>query len=173
MTNLVSNFECLFWFCCQPSLKSDPQVVQFTQNYLFWVKALEASLEYLEGAPNFKTQPQLKKITPPNIQNSTLNSSFDALSKRHDPDLSWGPASAPAPAAPAAAIFLLDHVTGAEKKSKLQKHFKTHHNRIDKILTQLFYFILVKDCKLLLLLLALNTAHQPSLQVSSFTESST
>ena len=106
------------------------------------MKALEASLEYLEGAPNFKTQPQLKKITPPNIQNSTLNSSFDALSKRHDPDLSWGPASAPAPAAPAAAIFLLDHVTGAEKKSQDAKTLKTHHNRIDKILTQLFLFYL-------------------------------
>ena len=140
------------------------------KNYLFSVKT---PLKYLEGALNFKTWLQLKNITITNIQNSTLNSSFDALSKWHDPDLSWGPASAPAPAAPAAAIFLLDHVTGAEKKSKLQKHFKTHHNRIDKILTQLFYFILVKDCKLLLLLLALNTAHQPSLQVSSFTESST
>ena len=84
MTKLVSNFECLFWFCCQPTSKSDLKEVQLTQNYLFWVKA---SLKYLEGATNFKTQPQLKKITIPIIQNSTLNSPFDALSKWHDPDL--------------------------------------------------------------------------------------
>ena len=65
-----------------------------------------------------------------------------ALSCSDSNSLSWGPASAPAPAAPAAAIFLLDHVTGAEKKVKIAKTLKTHHNRIDKILTQLFLFYL-------------------------------
>ena len=30
MTNLVSNFECLFWFFFQPTLKSDLKEVQFT-----------------------------------------------------------------------------------------------------------------------------------------------
>ena len=59
-----------------------------------------------------------------------------ALSCSDSNSLSWGPASAPAPAAPAAAILLLDYVTGAEK-SQDAKHLKTH-NRIDKILTQLF-----------------------------------
>ena len=39
MTNLMSNFECLFWFFFQPTLKSDLKEVQFTQNYHFWVKA--------------------------------------------------------------------------------------------------------------------------------------
>ena len=34
--------------------------------------------------PNFKTQSWLKNITITNIQNSTLNLSFDALSKWHD-----------------------------------------------------------------------------------------
>ena len=42
---------------------------------------------YLEGAPNFKNQPWLKSITITNIQNSTLNLSFDALLKWHDPDI--------------------------------------------------------------------------------------
>ena len=83
MTNLVSNFESLFSFF-QPTLKSDLKETQFTQNYLFWVKA---HLWYLEGAPSFKTRQWLKNITITNIQNSTLNSSFDALSKWHDSDL--------------------------------------------------------------------------------------
>ena len=33
------------------------------------------------GTPNFKNQPWLKSITITNIQNSTLNLSFDALLK--------------------------------------------------------------------------------------------
>ena len=84
MMNVVSNFECLFSFFFQPTLKSDLKEAQFTQNYLFWVKA---PLWYLEGAPSFKTRPWLKNITITNIQNSTINSSFDALSKWHDSDL--------------------------------------------------------------------------------------
>ena len=48
------------------------------KNYLFSVKT---PLKYLEGAPNFKTWPQLKNITITNIQNLILNSSFDALLK--------------------------------------------------------------------------------------------
>ena len=83
----ASNFECLFWFFwifSQPTLKSNLKEVQFTQNYLFWVKA---PLWYLKGALNFKTRHRLKNITITNIQNSTLSSSFDALSKWHDPDL--------------------------------------------------------------------------------------
>ena len=84
MMSLVLNFECLFWFC-QPTLKSDLTEVLFTWHYLFWVKA---PLCYLEGAPNFKTRPQLKKITMPNIQNSTLNLSIDTLLKWHDPNIS-------------------------------------------------------------------------------------
>ena len=67
MTNLVSNFKCLFWFWCQPTLKSDLKGVQFTQNYLCWVKA---PLKYLESALNFKTQPHSKK------NNSTKYSRF-------------------------------------------------------------------------------------------------
>ena len=42
---------------------------------------------YLEGAPNFKTWLQLTNITITIIKNSILNSSFDDLSKWHDPDL--------------------------------------------------------------------------------------
>ena len=68
----------------QLTLQSDLKEVQLTQNYLFWVKA---PLQYLEGALNFKTRPWLKNITITNIQNSTLNSPFDALSKWHDPDI--------------------------------------------------------------------------------------
>ena len=66
----------------QPTIKSDLKEVQLTQNY--WVKA---PLEYLEGAPNFNTQSRLKNITKTNIQNLTLNLSFDALLKWHDPDI--------------------------------------------------------------------------------------
>ena len=40
----------------------------------------------LEGASNFKTWLRLQNKTITNIQNSTLNSSFDTLSKWHDPD---------------------------------------------------------------------------------------
>lgn len=46
-----------------------------------------------------------------------------ALSCSDSNSLSWGPASAPAPAAPAAAILLLDYVTGAGK-SQDAKHLK-------------------------------------------------
>ena len=63
----------------QQTLKSDLKEVQFTQNYLFLVKA--SLLYYLEGAPNFKTLLRFKNITITNIQNLTLNLSFDALSK--------------------------------------------------------------------------------------------
>ena len=58
---------------------------RLTQNNLFW---LRPPSWYLEGAPNFKTRLRLKSITITNIQNSTLNSSFDALSKWHDLDTS-------------------------------------------------------------------------------------
>ena len=37
--NLVPNFECLFCFVFQLTLKSDLKEVQFTQIYLFWIKA--------------------------------------------------------------------------------------------------------------------------------------
>jgi hypothetical protein len=66
--NFVLNFECLFWFLFQLTLTSDLKEVQFTQNYLFWVKA---PLQYLEGAPNFKTLPWLKNI------NNNKYSKFD------------------------------------------------------------------------------------------------
>ena len=39
MTNLVLNFECFVLIFFQPTLKSDLKEVQFTLNYLFWVKA--------------------------------------------------------------------------------------------------------------------------------------
>ena len=39
ITNSVLNFDSLFWFVCQPTLKSDLKEVQFTKNDLFWVKA--------------------------------------------------------------------------------------------------------------------------------------
>ena len=68
MMNFVLNFECLFWFLFQLTLTSDLKEVQFTQNYLFWVKA---PLQYLEGAPNFKTLPWLKNI------NNNKYSKFD------------------------------------------------------------------------------------------------
>ena len=73
---------CFHFF--QRTLKSDLKEAQFTQDHLFWVKA---PLWYLEGAPSFKTRPWLKNITITTIQNSTLNSSFDALSKWHGSDL--------------------------------------------------------------------------------------
>ena len=72
-----------------------------------------------------------------------------ALSCSDSNSLSWGPASAPAPAAPAAAILLLDYVTGAGK-SQDAKHLK-HTTELIKFWHSFFYFI-VKDCKLLLLL---------------------
>ena len=84
MMNSVSNFECLFWFFFQLTLKLDLKEVQFSQNYCSWVKA---SLWYLEGASNFKTWQLLKNIMITNIWNSTLNLSFDALSKLHDPGI--------------------------------------------------------------------------------------
>ena len=64
--------------------KSDLKVVQNTKDYLFWVIA---PLWYLECAPNCKTRPQLKKITITNIWHSTTISTFDALSKWHEPDI--------------------------------------------------------------------------------------
>ena len=73
----------LFWF-----FSADIKIrkVKFTKDYLFWVKAL---LQYLEVAPNFKTWLRLKNIMMTIIQNSILNSPFDALSKWHDPHISW------------------------------------------------------------------------------------
>jgi hypothetical protein len=55
-----------------------------TKNYLFWVNG---PLSYLECAPNCKTRPQLKKITITNIWHSTPISTFDSLSKWHEPDI--------------------------------------------------------------------------------------
>ena len=73
MTNSVSNIDCLFWFFLSQH-----------QNDLFLAKA---PLNYLEDAPNFKTRPWLKNMEITIIQNLTLDSSFDALLKWHDPDL--------------------------------------------------------------------------------------
>ena len=42
----------------------------------------------IECAPNCKTRPLLKKITITNIWHSTPISTFDALSKWHEPDIS-------------------------------------------------------------------------------------
>ena len=46
-----------------------------------------ASLQYLECGPNFKTWPELKKITITIIWHPTPISTFDALSKWHEPDI--------------------------------------------------------------------------------------
>ena len=82
-------FSVEFWMFVliifQPTLNSDLKEVQFTQCYLFWVKA--PLYQYLKGAPNFKTLAWLKKITIPNIQNPTLNLTFDTLTKWQDPDI--------------------------------------------------------------------------------------
>ena len=51
--------ECLFWFF-QPARKVDLKVVQITKNDIFWVNA---SLWYLECAPNCKILAAVKKIT--------------------------------------------------------------------------------------------------------------
>ena len=77
---LVSNFECLFLFIFSADIQSDLKEVEFSQSYLFGVKA---PLYYttLKVPQNFKTQLRLKKITIPNIQNSTLTLLFYALSK--------------------------------------------------------------------------------------------
>ena len=66
----------------QPTLKSDLKEVQFTQNYLFWVNTTLLIIPWRRP-----TWPLLKNITITNIQNSTLNFSFDVLSKWHDPDI--------------------------------------------------------------------------------------
>ena len=71
MTNLVLNFECLFSFFFQPTLKSDLKEAQFNQNYLFWVKA---PLWYLEVAPSLKTRSWLKKHN--NNKYSKFNAKF-------------------------------------------------------------------------------------------------
>jgi len=71
MTNLVSNFECLFWFFFQWTLKLYLKEVQFTQNHLFWVKA--PLWLYLEGAPNLKTRRQFENLTITIIQKGISN----------------------------------------------------------------------------------------------------
>ena len=67
----------------------DKSKAKISQNFVAFSEYInfKAPLKYLEGALNFKTWPQLKNITITNIQNSTPNSSFDALSKWHDPDI--------------------------------------------------------------------------------------
>jgi hypothetical protein len=63
----------------------DLKLVQITKNDLFWVNA---PLWYLECDPNCKTWPQLKKITITHIWYSTPISTFNDLSKWHEPDIS-------------------------------------------------------------------------------------
>ena len=75
--------ECLFWFL-QPTWKSYLKIVQITKIDLFWVTA---PVKYFECAPNCKTRLKLKKITITNIWHSTPISTFDALSKWHEPDI--------------------------------------------------------------------------------------
>ena len=56
---------------------------EFTQNYLFELRHPYNTLKTPKNHSLFMFK---KNIAITNIQNSTLNSSFDAMSKWHDPD---------------------------------------------------------------------------------------
>ena len=92
-SNDESSVECLFWFF-HLTWKSDLKVIQITKNYLFWVMHPYNTLNLPK---NCKTWPQLKKKNfrsdfcvgwKNSNKHSTLNLSFNALSKWNEPDIS-------------------------------------------------------------------------------------